>query len=51
MKLINMELIAYTVSVWSIYVAVSSNISQFYIENEENQFLRLVVFFKECGNE
>ena len=44
MKLISIEQIAYTVSIWSIYVAVSSNMSQFYIENNENQFFELSVF-------
>ena len=52
MKLISIEWIAYTASVWSIYVAISSNTSQFYLENDENQFLSLVgLFFKHYENE
>ena len=45
MKLNSIEWIAYTASVWSFHVAVSSNLSQFYIENEEISFLSFAGFF------
>ena len=47
MNLIGIEWIVYTVSVWSIHVAVSSNMSQFYIEKKGNQFFELGGFFFE----
>ena len=46
MKLIIIAWIAYTVSDWSIHVAVSGNLSQFYIENEEISFLSFAGFLQ-----
>ena len=37
MKLISIECIGYIVSVWSIPMAVSGDMSQFYIERDKNQ--------------
>ena len=52
MKLIIIEWIASTVFVWFIHMAISSNMSQFYIENDENHFIELGgFFFKHYDNE